>query len=213
MSAELEPSDPLPTASVALDELNPYYRNPRHGDVGAIAESLELLGQYRHVVVNVGTFTDRPMEIAAGNHTVEAMRHLGWKEASVSYVDVDEETLSRIVLVDNRTNDLATYDSTELASMLYELVESGQGLFATGYDEDALDEMMNDLERSMAEELRDELPLPDLDRIPFRFGDFSGVVGRSLYVRFETHYAAALEENPAVMLEDVLDEWLPDAES
>ena len=69
MSAELEPSDPLPTASVAIDELNPYYRNPRHGDVGAIAESLELLGQYRHVVVNVGTFTDRPMEIDPAGET------------------------------------------------------------------------------------------------------------------------------------------------
>lgn len=45
-----------------VDELAGYHRNPRRGDVDAIARSLAVNGQYRPIVVNIGTHTGRPLE-------------------------------------------------------------------------------------------------------------------------------------------------------
>jgi hypothetical protein len=132
----------LETVTVPIGDLHPYYRNPRQGDVGAISESLKHLGQYRTIVVNRGTLTGRPNEILAGNHTHQAAVHLKWKEIDVDYVDVDEETAARIVAVDNRTNDLATYDPFELTEMLKDLAATDLGLIATGYDGDDLDDLL-----------------------------------------------------------------------
>src|SRR5829696_4773515 len=113
-------------AVVLLGEVHPRPRNPRRGNVAAIKQSLELNGQYRPIVVN-----RRSMEVLAGNHTVLAARELGWEEIAATLVDVDEERARRILLVDNRTNDLAGYDTAELVALLQEL----DGLEGTGYDD------------------------------------------------------------------------------
>jgi DNA modification methylase len=137
----------LNTKTVSTDRLVPYPGNPRRGNLGAIKESLERNGQYRPIVVRLKT-----NEVLAGNHTLEAARGLGWISISVSYVDCDEETARRIVLVDNRTNDLATYDEAALAELLAEL----PSLDGTGYDRAALDELLDSL--SPAPLLEDEVP-------------------------------------------------------
>src|SRR5436190_1764615 len=103
----------LALAVVKLSGLRPYDRNPRRGDVQAIKESLLENGQYRPIVVNRPT-----MEVLAGNHTLRAARELGWREIAVTYVDVDPERARRIVLADNRTNDLAGYDAAKLVELL-----------------------------------------------------------------------------------------------
>lgn len=136
----------LTSKTVKLSSLTPYYKNPRHGDVGVIAESLEKLGQYRSIVVNEGSKTGRPMEILAGNHTWQAAGFLGWETMDIDLVDVDDETAARIVAVDNRSNDLATYDTPELVELLEMLAATDEGLIATGYDGDDLDELLADLE-------------------------------------------------------------------
>ena len=46
---------------------------------------------------------------------------------------MDEETLTRIVLVDNRTSDLGEYYDRELATMLEELHMTGEKLAGSGY--------------------------------------------------------------------------------
>ncbi|MGW1508716.1 hypothetical protein [Streptomyces sp. NPDC002394] len=103
---------------------------PRTGDLPAIAESLTVNGQYRAVIVNKGTHTGRPNEILAGNHTVAAAQQLGWEQIAATWVAVDDEAAARIVVVDNRTNDLAGYDTALLAEVLSEIPD----LEGTGYD-------------------------------------------------------------------------------
>ena len=71
-----------------VDDLAPYHRNPRRGDVKAIARSLETNGQYRPIVVNLGTHTGRPNEVLAGNHTLAGAKHLGWATVWGTTVDV-----------------------------------------------------------------------------------------------------------------------------
>lgn len=59
----------LTVTTIPISDLQPYPRNPRRGNIPAIAESLRALGQYRPIVVNAGTHTGRRLEILAGNHT------------------------------------------------------------------------------------------------------------------------------------------------
>ncbi|MGW4138827.1 ParB N-terminal domain-containing protein [Streptomyces mirabilis] len=129
----------LLSLAVPVDELTGYHRNPRTGDVEAIAESLRVNGQYKAIVVNRGTHTGRPNEILAGNHTWAAAKELGWEQIAATWVDVSEEDAARIVVVDNRTSDLAGYDSELLADILEDLPD----LDGTGYDQTALDKLLD----------------------------------------------------------------------
>lgn len=126
-------------ADVPVKDLQPFGLNPRQGDVGAITVSLEANGQYRPIVVN-----KRDMTILAGNHTYHAALALGWDKISVGFVDVDDETARRIVLVDNRTNDLADYDKNILNELLTEVFDNDgpEGLFGTGFDLDDYQEVV-----------------------------------------------------------------------
>jgi len=138
---------------VPLDELETHPDNPRIGDVAAIMRSLEANGQYRPIVAN-----RRTGRILAGNHTYKAAKRLGWAEIAVAWVDVDEAQERRIVLVDNRAADVASYDDHALSELL-EAVAKESTLFGTGYSDDDLEKML----RKMAEpEAPEEFPDVDL---------------------------------------------------
>ena len=122
---------------VAIDTIQPHPRNVRQGDVGAIVESLKAHGQYRPIVVQRSTGY-----ILAGNHTWRASKQLKVTHIHVVYVDVDNDEAVRILLVDNRTNDLAIYDDHELAHLLEALVLTPDRLLGTGYDSDDLDSLL-----------------------------------------------------------------------
>lgn len=121
---------------VPIDSLQPYPGNPRRGDVAVLVQSLRHHGQYRPIVVNT-----RTREVLAGNHTLQAARELGWTEIAATFVDADEATAKQIVLIDNRSNDLATYDFSVLA----ELLQSLPDLEGTGYDDDALAQVLAEI--------------------------------------------------------------------
>lgn len=129
------------TERVAPDTLNPYHKNPRHGDVDAIASAVSALGQYKPIVVNKGTLTGRPNEILAGNHTHQAITRLKQPTIDVVWVDVDDATASKIVLSDNRTGDLAGYDN----DVLFELLQSLQTLDGSGFTQGDYDSILSDL--------------------------------------------------------------------
>jgi hypothetical protein len=123
---------------VPTSDLRLYHRNPRIGDPKKIAESLQVNGQYRALAVNKGTHTGRPNEVLAGNHTLLAARDLGWAEVGITWVDVDDDQAARIVLADNRTADVASYEDRLLAELLGELPD----LDGTGYDPGDLDDLI-----------------------------------------------------------------------
>lgn len=119
-----------------ISDLRPHPDNPRRGDVDAIAESIKVNGQYRPIVVQRTT-----NYVLAGNHTLEAMRRLRRKTIEVVYVDVNDGMAKRILLADNRTADLATYDDAALLSVLSELAYGDHALEGTGFDQDALEDL------------------------------------------------------------------------
>lgn len=115
---------------VPLAVLSPWDTNPRVGAVEVIAESLQAHGQYRPLVVQAST-----MKVLAGNHTLQAMQSLEWKECDIVLVDVDDEEAARIVLVDNRSSDLGTYR----ADLLAEVLASLPTIEGTGFDRETAD--------------------------------------------------------------------------
>ena len=123
--------------SVALAKLKPHPRNPRQGDVGAIHQSIEANGFYGAVVAQKSTG-----HVLAGNHRLLAAKHANAEEVPVMWVDVDDATALRILLADNRTNDLASYDDGALAELLQGIMQDAGTLDGTGYDGDALDELL-----------------------------------------------------------------------
>ena len=162
------PQHPLDVERYHPDELRPYHRNPRLGDVEAIARSQEVNGQYRPIVVNLGRHTGRPLEVLAGNHTLAAAKHLGWAKIAATTVDVDDMEAARIVAADNRTADLGGYDDAVLIGLLQELPD----LDGTGYTEDDLDDLLllgeqADLD-ALADELGDEEPSDGLTPVGLR---------------------------------------------
>jgi ParB-like chromosome segregation protein Spo0J len=129
------PQHDLKVYDELIRNLTPHRENARRGDVPRIMSSLGKLGQYRPIVVNRGSYTGRPLEILAGHHLVQAATELGWDYVSITVVDVDDENAKRILIADNRTSDLATYDDR----LLVELLGSLDDLDGTGFDPGDLD--------------------------------------------------------------------------
>ena len=125
---------------VPIESVEPHPDNPREGDVGAIHESIKSHGFYGSLVVQKSTG-----HILAGNHRWKAARFAGMKEVPVTFVDVSDEMARRILVADNRTSDLGTYDNAQLVSVLRDLAESDAGLEGLGYDEADLSDLIHQL--------------------------------------------------------------------
>jgi hypothetical protein len=127
----------LETEKVAIDDVRPHPKNVRQGDIGAICESLTAHGQYRAIVAQRTTG-----HILAGNHTWKAAKQLGWSHITTHFIDCDDDAAMRILLADNRANDLATYDDAALAELLTALSHTDDSLDATLFTGDDLDDLL-----------------------------------------------------------------------
>lgn len=130
-------------------DLNTYHRNPRRGDVEAIMGSLRANGQFKPIVVNVGSMTGRPNEVLAGNHTLLAFRRLAennpfeahWTGIKADVIDVDDEEAARIVLVDNQSWELGEGTDDAAVAELLNVV----GTTGTGYSDEEMDALLEKL--------------------------------------------------------------------
>lgn len=132
------------TCDLELKDLTPYPGNARTHNVAAIEQSLRRNGQYRAIVVREGG------TILAGHGTVEAAKRLKWKSLHGHVVKCDDETARRIVLVDNRSNDLGGYDKEALFGLMDGL--SGELLEGTGFDDKAKAALVEKFEETAADE-------------------------------------------------------------
>ncbi|KAA9133751.1 DNA methyltransferase [Microbacterium caowuchunii] len=159
----------LELSSLPLDDLTPYYKNPRKGNVDVIADSLRTRGQYKPIVVNAGTFTGRRNEILAGNHTYLAARALSWDRIDVVTVDVSEEEAAQIVLADNRIADLGDYDD----DLLRDVLGDAGDLTGTGYTDEDLERMFAEpAEPTEKSSLASEFGAPPLTVLSSRAGEW-----------------------------------------
>jgi site-specific DNA-methyltransferase (adenine-specific) len=129
-SSALRIAPQLRSLVVPIDSVELHPRNPRQGDVAAIAASLARFGLQKPVVVQRSTGY-----VVAGNHVLRAALSLGWTEIAANVEDLDDAEAIAFMLADNRTADLGGYDDTMLAAILAEQQEV-DNLAATGYDAD-----------------------------------------------------------------------------
>jgi ParB-like chromosome segregation protein Spo0J len=119
---ERSESSPEDVETVSVNGIQTHPLNPREGDIGAIIDSLSTMGQYRPIVVNRLT-----KHCVSGNHTLQAAVQLGWEKIAVHWIEVDDIEEIKILIVDNRTSDLATYDSGDLNKLLTSTSIKGTG--------------------------------------------------------------------------------------
>lgn len=117
---------------VAIETLEPDPENARtHSkrNLDAIAGSLREFGQRRPLVLFGST-------VIAGNGTLEAAKTLGWTEIAVTRVprDWSVEQARAYALADNRTAELAEWDTQLLADQLVDLDSVGWDVSAFGFE-------------------------------------------------------------------------------
>jgi len=181
-------------ATVPIDDLIRHPETPRRGDIPAISASIEVNGWYGAVVAQSST-----RHVLAGNHRMEAARRLGMTDLPVHWLDVDDATARRIMLADNRTSDLATYDDAVLVQLL-EAAAADDDLFGSGYDGDDLDDLLADIAGDIDNKYASQIVAP----VYHPTGDNPAVTDLS-----DTEYAETLRsEIEAAGLDDDLRQFL-----
>jgi len=144
---------------VNIDDLDLDPRNARKHDtknLKAIADSLELFGQRKPIVVWGRT-------VVAGNGTMVAARSLGWTEITVARVpdDWSADQVKAYALADNRSAELAEWDEQVLAAQLLELTEAEFDVELLGFELPA-DELQDVIEDDMPEVVEPKTKLGDV---------------------------------------------------
>lgn len=130
-----------------VDKLIVHPDNPRRGNLELIRQSIEVNGFYGVVLVQKGT-----NRIIGGNHRYMAAVDAGYKTVPVIFLDEDDISALRIMLADNRTSDVATYDLGLLTKHLQALGGDDESLKGTGYTKRGLEEIMGKLSEPDAPE-------------------------------------------------------------
>lgn len=196
-----------------ITQFKTHPRNVRQGDVGAITESLNAHGQYRAIVVQKSTGY-----VLAGNHTLLAAKSLGWPQIAATFVDCDDDQALRILLVDNRANDLAMYDDRALSEVLQELAATDIGLDGSLFNGDDLDDLIYRLEGTTGNAADGKSLQEDSDQyaandtrtlmLPYRVSEYTDLVTKLSWLR--TNFG---DENNSVVFKRILDQAYEDLQS
>jgi DNA modification methylase len=148
-------------ADVKMNAVRPHPENPNQGDVGAVSLSIDENGFYGRILVQKSTGY-----IIAGNHRYLAAAAAGATTIPAEVLDIDDATARRILLVDNRARDLASYDESALADLLRRQLDEAGTLAGTGWTPEDLDDLLADLNHHVGDgstkptEPDLDLPLP-----------------------------------------------------
>lgn len=118
----------LQIESLTLDPNNARSHDDKN--LRAIKGSLKEFGQRKPIVITSDNV------VIAGNGTLQAALDLGWKKIAVVRIpeDWDEDKAKAFALADNRTSELADWNSIKLAEQLLELEEIDFDIEAIGFE-------------------------------------------------------------------------------
>jgi DNA modification methylase len=146
-----------------IDKLLPYVRNARqHSDeqIAQIAASIAEFGFVNPILIGADGV------LVAGHGRLAAARKLGLPTVPVVVLDHLTPTQRRaLVLADNRLAELATWDDALLRIELEALQDDGFDLDLTGFDADALAELLADEEPQIEGRTEDDAA-PDVPEEP-----------------------------------------------
>lgn len=136
------------------DPLKEHPRNPKKGDEELIDESINVNGWYGAVTAQKSSGY-----ILAGNHRYRvAKERQGAVEIPVIWLDVDDDSALKILLVDNKSADAGVYDE----QLLEDLLASLDSLDGTGYNLASAQERIEEAAASKAA----PAPPPVADEVP-----------------------------------------------
>lgn len=121
---------------VKIGDIKPYKNNPRNNDnaVDIVARSIKEFG------FKVPVILDKEGEIIAGHTRVKAAIQLGLKEVPAIYAsDLNEQQIKAFRIMDNKTQDYATWDDKLLVEEFKILKEEGFDLELTGFTKEEID--------------------------------------------------------------------------
>lgn len=127
---------------IPIDAVRPHPDNANEGDVGAVYHSQGVNGFYGVIYAQ-----ESSGRILAGHTRYYAARHHGAEEIPCIWLDVDDATALRIVLVDNKARDLASYDDNALEALLGKVWDMSGTLEGTGFDGTDFDELRAQLDK------------------------------------------------------------------
>ena len=124
-------------AEVPITAILKHPRNPRRGNLSRIEESIDENGFYGAIIVQRSTGY-----ILVGNHRHEVLLEQNAPFVPVIWLDVDDETATRILLGDNRFQEIGSWDDDMLTNILKD-VQANTGLRGTGYTDEDLYELIH----------------------------------------------------------------------
>jgi ParB-like chromosome segregation protein Spo0J len=125
------PERELVVRRVPIENVEPDPDNPRvhpNRNLQAIASSLRLFGQVEPLLVQAGTG-----RLIAGHGRLESLKQAGAAEVDVTEIDVSDSEARSLMLVLNRTAELAGWDDRLLGDAFAELADDGVDLEALGW--------------------------------------------------------------------------------
>jgi site-specific DNA-methyltransferase (adenine-specific) len=130
----------LGTYDLPVTDLVDWPGNARVHDQATLDESVTAYGQYRAVLGR--QLPDGRVQLLAGHGTKAALARAGYETVTVEVRDVpDDAAARRIVLMDNRSNDRASYDERALLALLDQAHADG-GLGGSGFDAAAYEALL-----------------------------------------------------------------------
>lgn len=121
-----------------IDAVRQHPDNPNNGDDEEVAVSMEMNGVYKGVTAQRSTGY-----ILEGHTRYTSLKRLGSDQIYVSWLDVDDKTALRILLVDNESAKKAWIDKIMLGELLEQIAADDPvvGLLGTGYNDAYLEEL------------------------------------------------------------------------
>jgi ParB-like chromosome segregation protein Spo0J len=101
-----------------LDDINPADYNPRiitDEEFNGLVESLKTFGQQENLIVN------KDMTLISGHQRLEAMKYLGWTQATCNIVKLNKTQEKKLNLTMNNKAIAGKWDDLKLAELLEEL--------------------------------------------------------------------------------------------
>jgi hypothetical protein len=126
----------VPCDLLTLDPSN--VRTHPDRNLEAIKGSLLLYKQQKPIVVRRGTNV-----VVAGNGTLEAARALGWSHVAAVYTDMSPIEATGFAIADNRTAELAEWDTEALSEQLAALQAESVDLLSLGWSQEDMEQLLN----------------------------------------------------------------------
>lgn len=146
-----------PIADLKMDPANVRKHGPRN--IETIVASLQKFGQQKPIVI------DKNGVVVAGNGTLAAARQLGWSSIDAVRTGLEGSQATAFAIADNRTAELAEWDTDALAQTLAALqIEDEELARMTGFDDAAIKELIDDA-AGATEVTEDDVPEPPDDPI------------------------------------------------